>query len=235
MRKISGIMIFLATAAGATAAETQTANPAATWTGFYTGISVGALFNESRLNAGHSNFINPTGTYNEHLSVTNVLPGVHAGYNHQLSSVWVLGAEADFTYPDGDSEFIRRDIGGIFDKFSFKNRLQGAIRTRVGYALKKFLPYAVAGASFADTSVRYDNEVGDVYNKDSVQVGWILGGGMEYAVYGNFSLRTEYLYTDYGQPLSMEMRNIAGVTDANGIANVDLVSHSVRTALNYRF
>lgn len=130
---------------------------------------------ESHLDANHLNFLGTT-PYGERLSSTDVLPGTHAGYNYQLPSGWVLGGEADFTYPDSDSEFIRRgQIGNIFDKFTFKNRLQGAIRGRIGYSVDNFLPYITAGVSFTDTGLRYDNEVKEVFKKDSVQAGWILG------------------------------------------------------------
>ncbi|NOT12347.1 MAG: porin family protein [Methylococcaceae bacterium] len=236
-------MFLMATVATPATAETQPALNNTTWTGFYAGVSLGAIINESHLNADHNNGINTflESSYNEQLDSTDVLPGIHAGYNHQLSSGLVLGGEADFTYPDSTGEFtssLQDDDVNNFDKFTVKNRLQGAVRGRIGYALANFLPYVTVGVSFADTGLRYENELGDKYQKNSVQAGWILGGGLEYAFCKNFSLRTEYLYTDYGSPVSMAIPNVGDGNDGydpNGFAKADLVSHSVRAALNFRF
>lgn len=216
---------------GASAAQTVTNT--APWTGFYAGVSAGAIFNEAQLNSSHINFINTP--YHQHISDTDFLPGVQAGYNYQFPSGFVLGGELDFTYPDTKSEFNNTNQFAQFDKFTFENRLQGAIRAKMGYALNKFLPFVTAGVSFADTQLEYTNEVAERVKNTSVQTGWALGGGLEYAVYENLSLRTEYIYSDYGDPLSMKLSNVVGVTDPNGFANIELVTHSVRTVINYRF
>lgn len=222
------IALLTALANGATA-ETN----AMSWTGYYAGVSMGALFDESHLDSSHRNFL--ATPYSKQLSDTDVLPGVQAGYNQQLPSGLVLGGELDFTYPDSKGEFIRQNSFAQFDKFTFENRLQGAIRAKFGYAFDKLLPYVTAGVSFADTQLRYSNEAGETTAKASVQTAWTLGGGLEYAFYDNLSLRTEYIYSDYGDPLIMDIRNVVGVTDPNGFANVNLATHSVRAALNYRF
>jgi outer membrane immunogenic protein len=247
MRTISGPLILLAGFAQGALADTPASAASATWTGFYTGVSLGAIINESHLNAWHNSFIDSifafpnAQPYGEHMDTTDVLPGIHAGYNHQLISGLVLGGEADFTYPDSSSEFTRRGPAinpttvVLFDKFTFKNRLQGALRGRIGYSVGNFLPYVTAGVSFADTGLSYTNEAGNQYKKDTVQTGWILGAGVEYALFGNFSVRTEYLYTDYGDPISIAIPTVAGNPDPNGSAGADLATHSVRAALNYHF
>jgi outer membrane immunogenic protein len=55
--------------------------------------------------------------------------------------------------------------------------------------------------SFASMCLNYNNEVNDNYRKTSTQIGWRLGGGLEYGLVENLSVRTEYLYTDYGNTL----------------------------------
>lgn len=241
MRIIPVTLIFLTFLPKGAIADTLA--PSRSWTGFYAGVSLGAIFNESHLNANHNQFVesvfafNPK-PYSEKLDTTDVVPGIQAGYNHQLVSGLVFGGEIDFTYPDSTSDFVRSAPPSptvLFDKFTFKNRLQGALRGRMGYSAGNFLPYVTAGVSFADTGLSYSNEEGDRYQKDTVQTGWILGAGLEYALFGNFSVRTEYLYTDYGDPISMAIPTVAGVTDPNSFSRADLVTHSVRAAFNYRF
>lgn len=236
MRTLTGTMALVGAAATAAAAEPQAASHAAAspWTGFYAGFSAGALFDESHLDAHHGNFIQPI-PYSKHIGETDFLPGVQAGYNSQLPSGVVLGGEADFSYPDSNGVFTFRNAFGAFDKFSVKNKRQGSVRARLGYALDNLLPYMTAGVSFADARLRYSNEAGEVVAKDEVQAGWVLGGGLEYAVQENLSVRGEYLYTDYGAPLSMGIRRIVGVVDSSGVAKADLVTHTLRAALNYRF
>ena len=234
MHKIAIAIIFLTTFSTFTLAETPTDPHSAQWTGFYAGLSLGAIINQSRLKSDHSYYIDPP--YNASLESTDVLPGIHAGYNHELSNGLVFGGEADFTYPDSTSKFISVGQSGFqYDKFSVKNTLQGAVHGRIGYDLANFLPYITAGISFADTLLRYENEASEITQKGSIQVGWILGAGLEYALCRNLSVRSEYLYTDFGNPLSMGVNNVINVFDPNGFANADLVSHSVRAAINYRF
>jgi|GEM_PF-926945 len=237
-------LIFLSIFSSQIHAEIQNTSKPFSWTGFYAGVSLGAIINESRLNANHSQFLSSgdipnTVPYNEHLNTTDVLPGLQVGYHYQLPTNLVVGGELEFTYPDSSAEFIRSNTnedGELeFDKFIFRNRLQGAIKGRLGFALNNFLPYVTAGVSFADTGMRYDNELNDKYQKDTVQTGWILGAGLEYALCGSLSIRTEYLYTDYGDPISMPMSVISNQFDPAGFAQMNLISHSVRAALNIRF
>jgi outer membrane immunogenic protein len=240
MRIISGTVVFLCSFANGAIADTLASSASRTWTGFYAGVSLGALINESHLNANHNQFLdtvlafNPK-PYSEDMDTTDVLPGIQAGYNYQLMSGLVLGGEIDFTYPDSTSAFIRSNPANLFDKCTFRNRLQGAIRGRLGYSAGNFLPYVTAGVSFADTGLSYTNEEGDQYKKDTVQTGWILGAGLEYALFGNFSVRTEYLYTDYGNPISMAIPTVANTTDPGSFSRADLVTYTVRAAFNYRF
>lgn len=235
LKRLFTLMILVLVHANCSADNFQKDASDINWTGFYAGVSLGTIIDKTLLDAHHINFLVPT--YRENLNETDVLPGIHAGYNHQLHSGLVLGGEADFTYPDSTEQFTYRSVpnGNLYDEFTIKNRLQGSIRTKLGYAVSRFLPYITAGVSFADTSLRYQNEGLDKYEKDSVQTGWLLGAGLEYAFWDKLSVRTEYLYTDYGNPESMRIPSVVGVSDPNGFAQADLVSHSVRVALNYHF
>jgi outer membrane immunogenic protein len=112
------------------------------------------------------------------------------------------------------------------------------LRLRAGYAIDRFLPFITAGVSFASMGLYYDNEKQDSnnsYSTSTTQTGWVLGGGLEYGVFDNFSVRTEYLYTDYGNALNMNMPNVADFLDPNGGAHVNMSTNVVRAAVNYRF
>ena len=158
----------------------------------------------------------------------------------------MVGGEADFSYPATSSTFTSQDSGsGIFDRFNVRNNLQGSIRLRAGYAIDRFLPFITAGVSFASMGLYYDNEIqnsANAYSTSTTQTGWVLGGGLEYGVLDNLSVRTEYLYTDYGNALNMNMPNIGNVdfndplrSDPNGAAHVNMSTNVLRAAVNYRF
>lgn len=204
------------------------------WNGLYVGISAGAIFNDSDMKASHISLVEDPCKRDIHS--TSFLPGVHVGYLRHLSEKWVVGGEADFTYPDSSASADCLCFNSTYDRFTVKNRIQGSLRGRVAYALEnRLLPYLTAGVSFADTSLSYANEHGDAYSQNTAQTGWVLGGGMEYGFQDHWSVRAEYLYTDYGDALSTRLPVIVGIDDPSGQAEADLRSHVVRAALNYRF
>jgi outer membrane immunogenic protein len=58
----------------------------------------------------------------------------------------------------------------------------GTVRGRVGYATGQLLPYFTGGVAFA--------------HDETATTGWTLGGGLEYAISRNLSVKAEYLYVD---------------------------------------
>ena len=234
---IISTIILLCTATLAVAAKPGTRY---NWSGAYAGVNLGSIWTGSQLTANHEILISDTGTYNQNLNSTDVNPGLQFGYLHQLASNWVVGGEADFTYPDTNSnyaaQFTDPDTGATaFDQFNVRNNLQGSLRLRAGYAFDRFLPFITAGVSFASMALNYNNEQGDHYSTSTTQTGWVLGGGLEYGVMENLSVRAEYLYTGYGNALNMAMPEIAGIPDANGAAHANMSTNVARVAANFRF
>ena len=242
--KVLSLALTLIALSGAAIADTvttpATSSPTATkstydWTGVYAGVNLGAIWTGSELTANHSDFLPDSSNYDEQLNSTAVNPGLQFGYLKQLSNHWVVGGEGDFTYPATSSQYQQTDNAtGEFDRFTVHNNLQGSLRLRAGYALDRFLPYLTAGVSFASLGLNYNGEA-DNYGKTTTQTGWVLGTGLEYGVLDNLSVRTEYLYTDYGNALNLNIPTVAGSTDANGAAQANLYTNVLRAAVNYRF
>lgn len=207
------------------------------WSGAYAGVNLGAIWTDSHLNAYHGGLLPDSSSYSENLSTTDVNPGLQFGYLTQLPNHLVLGGEADFTYPATTSRYTYEDntiTPPQYDRFSVHNNLQGSLRLRAGYALERFLPYVTAGVSFASLGLNYVGEM-ETYAKTTAQTGWVLGTGLEYGVLDNLSVRTEYLYTDYGNALNQSMPVIGGGIDENGAYHANLSAHVLRAAVNYRF
>jgi outer membrane immunogenic protein len=226
------------TASMATSTNTQKQVKPEFWSGFYGGIGLGGNFTSTELSSNQLGFVNPDGKCNVNSSISSFFPGVQFGYLHQFDSNVVMGVEADFTYNTQDRANIICPCPTNLvakDRFTAKNRLQGSLRGRLGYALDhNLLPFLSVGVSFADMGINYNNEGGNVYNKDATQAGWLAGAGLEWGFSEKLSVRAEYYYSAYNK-LNMAIPSVYGLTDPNGGAHLNVNDNTVRIALNYWF
>ena len=120
--------------------------------------------------------------------------GGYAGYNYKLSEKVVIGAEAGFTATVDDR--IRTASAGngltIDPRYSFD------LTARAGYLVTdKALVYVRGG--YANNRVRTSLDTGTGVLRDSDNLdGWLVGGGLEYAITDKISARAEYRYSDFG-------------------------------------
>src|SRR4029453_1285096 len=85
--------------------------------------------------------------------------------------------------------------------YNLRSDIQGSIRLRLGIAFDRVLLYATGGAAFAGIENVYTIGL-PVFLTESVsrtRSGWTVGGGLEYAVANNWSVRAEYRYSDFGR------------------------------------
>ena len=103
------------------------------------------------------------------------------GYNLQ-TGLRVWGAEADI-----DASWIKRTDATICCET--KNDWLATARGFIGYAFGCWLPFLTGGAAFGDikmTPVGFPSE-------SKTNIGWTVGGGLEYAFPGAWSAKVEYL------------------------------------------
>jgi outer membrane immunogenic protein len=206
------------------------------WTGAYAGANLGVIWTGSHLTSSQPNYLSGTDGYSKNLDATDVDPGFQFGYLHMLDPHWVVGGEADFTYPATNSQYtVTNGTGTAYDQFNVRNNLQGSLRLRAGYAIDRFLPFVTAGVSWASMGLYYNNESNNAYSKTTAQTGWVLGAGLEYGVLENLTARLEYLYTDYGSALNMNVPDVASVDQTGSSAHADMSTNVFRAAVNYRF
>jgi len=194
------------------------AAPVFSWTGFYIGTNVG--FGGDKFNYDLYALTVPVAS----ASVTSSgwFLGGQLGYNYQFANNVVAGLETDIQWADisGTVSVGPYSAGSSVDYF-------GTIRARVGYAFDRFLPYLTGGAAYGRTST--DASVGvAAVSRANTSWGWTIGGGGEYALTNNWTVKTEYLYVDLGS--------------ANNIATIGPVSldnetrfHSIKAGVNYKF
>ena len=113
-------------------------------------------------------------------------------------------------------------------------------RTRFGWAFSDMMLYGTVGLALTDlklaTSYRdTDGAAMDASNTD-VRAGLVIGGGLEWAVGSNWTVKAEYLYVDFGDV------NTYGVVTSpvDGRASTyevsaDLNAHIARLGVNRRF
>lgn len=189
------------------------------WTGFYIGGNVGYGW-------GSNSFDYATGGINYSYNVGNadgMFGGLQGGYNFQFANNVVVGLEADLEFADmgKDNVLIGGPIAGRFTSQSLD--YFGTIRGRVGYAIDRFLPYFTGGAAWANTNFTGPYGV----SAGSTSWGWTIGGGLEYAVTNNWTVKAEYLYADFdGQKITYP---------GGDVASSGFSMNTVKAGVNYKF
>jgi high affinity Mn2+ porin len=191
------------------------------WTGLYFGAHAG-------FGRGHSDatLTDPAVATTSNF-VGGPIGGLQAGYNLQLPSRIVLGFEADVSFPnyiDGNSVIstLATAKSYVVEQMDFT----GSARGRLGYAAGPWLFYATGGLAFTGERFLNTPAVGNDEKKLGVRLGWAAGGGVEVAFAPHWSLRLEYLYSEFQN---------GGVHFASGAATASTLNfQSLRVGLNRR-
>ncbi len=165
------------------------------WTGAYAGVHIGGAWGDAAVRDTDGG-VNP-GPFS--YSPSGAFGGGTAGYNLQWGSI-VAGIEGDLGYmglqgsrtlPSSDPKY-HQDLtldGGLY----------GDITGRLGWSFDKALVYGKGGFAFYDgealqatTKAYYDKSGTGMFS------GFVVGGGLEYAVTSNISVKVEYLHFGFG-------------------------------------
>ena len=190
------------------------------WTGAYVGGQVGYEWGQTSFSV-----FNPfTGTFTGGFpgyTERGIVGGGHVGYNYQISQ-FVIGVEGDVNGAGyNGSELI--GVTSLGERIA----VDGSIRGRVGVAFDRLLIYGTGGGAFG--SIR-ESVVTPVTSdaRTTGRVGWTVGGGVEYAIDNNWSVRGEYRYTDYG-------RYSLTYTNAPVTLRYHATDNRVQAGFSYRF
>jgi len=226
--------------------------PAYTWTGFYIGGQAGVAFNRDSgaFSSDNTSFVGGADDSDD----ASFIGGVHVGYDYQINN-FLVGAIADINYIDASSatSFTIPSFGTGFDSFGVVNDINfvGTVRAKAGFTADRFAIYATGGLAYADFDNEYNgassfrSRAGTVYtvsaNQDSDDIGYAVGGGVDYLVTPNLSLGLEYLYTDLGSSDANITYTAVGTalqTDQQSFtsdSNSDLDFHTVWAKASFRF
>lgn len=100
----------------------------------------------------------------------------------------------------------------------------GTARGRLGYATDRFLPYVTGGGAIGSLKISSSSGASET----NTPIGWTVGAGLEYALDSNWTVKVDYLYTQFGSTTCTAAT--CGVdTDYN------VKFSTVRGGFNYRF
>jgi outer membrane immunogenic protein len=198
------------------------------WQGFYAGLHAGGAWSSVEpasnvLILGNSGTI-PVGT----LKSSGFLGGGQLGYNFQNGN-FVYGIEADFGGMDTGAKGVFADPATPARTLVVKSSggFYGDITGRGGVAVGNALIYAKGGFAFftGDMSVR---DAFDGIGQDSgTFTGWTIGGGLEYLISPNWTIKAEYQFFDFDNNNFSCCRGIQGRIE-NG-----LTSNTVKVGANF--
>lgn len=174
--------------------------------------------------------------------------GAQVGYNHQIETI-VIGVEADIAWSwiDGSDSAsgvfsqVVGDTARIDIPLTLRSETDidwlSTIRLRGGFTpTPEALVYLTGGLAIADVG-RTDSltapTVGWGFDESDVRYGFTIGGGLEYALDEDWSVKGEYLYMDLGSESGV-LGPISGATTTTCCSSKDdLTGHLLRIGLNY--
>jgi outer membrane immunogenic protein len=178
------------------------------WTGFYLGLNGGGGWGDS-----HWQGIGRT-------DLSGGQVGGTAGYNWQFGRA-VLGFESDIDWNHMQGSLACPALGG---SCSTSETWLSTVRGRVGYAFGGVLPYVTGGLAVGDIQAAAPGLPGAT----NTNTGWTVGGGIEFALPGNWTAKAEYLHVDLGD-------FNCGVNCGAPEENVSMHENVVRAGVNYHF
>ena len=154
------------------------------------------------------------------------LGGAQAGYNWQTGP-FVIGAEVDFQGTAASGSV--NGAAGPAITSTAKTPWFGTLRGRVGYAADRILLYATGGGVYGDTSLSGTVPGVGSFSNSTTFWTWTAGAGVEWAFYGCWSAKLEYLYV--GSPSKFPAVPTVTTVALDNSSNTNIV----RAGINYHF
>jgi opacity protein-like surface antigen len=203
--------------------------PVYDWNGFYGGAHLGGAWQQSSVWT-----TDPTGA-GAAGSPSSFAGGGQLGVNFALWPRVMVGMEGDIS-----GTFLHGNVSGanaigtvLYDD---KTEFYGTARGRAGYIWSNWLFYGTGGFAWSHEQVTRSQQAGVIGGAGpgtvepvyTMPLGWVAGGGLEWAFAPKWTVRLEYLHLDLGpQPF---LFTTSGVN-----RSVESTIDVFRVGLNYRF
>jgi outer membrane immunogenic protein len=212
-------------AALATPAAAQTHN----WTGFYIGGTAGYSSTSTRWSDLGLNGTPWTDGSTHKFSTDGAAFGLLTGYNFQ-SGYFVGGVEADLSYSTGSERFNwPAPNGGIGTSYiDAEANWLATFRGRLGFAFDRLFVFGTGGLAYGDPSAHWFSTGGAQWVSDGWRTGYVWGGGAEYALNQNWSVRFDVMRTTFKTTTPRDVTP-AGTADFGNTAGYTMQSRQAET------
>ena len=232
------------------------------WTGFYAGLNGGYSWGHTNADTSQgpavvgqyatgpcdNNGAGPaTGcAFSTSSNPKGAIGGLQAGYNYQTGAM-VYGIELDFDWRN-QSDSSRTIFNSVFDNQvdETTQKWVGTVRGRVGYAFSNnWLAYLSGGLAYGNFEHTVTQtfcfsssncRVPRLFSDNATKVGWVIGGGVDYAINRNWSLGLEYLYMEFSSDtLSASAATVGPTLYPAAAVTFHDSSQVARARLDYKF
>jgi outer membrane immunogenic protein len=219
------------------------------WTGVYAGLNVGYGWGDTEIsvtqNPSPAVFGGTPFGYNS--NPKGGLIGGQMGYNIQTGSM-VVGVEGDFQLSALRDTGFRQGLDALQTRSTSITETKlsnfATLRGRIGFSpVERLMVYGTGGLMLASVSNTSATQyAGAAFNAafryegsdSATKLGWIGGGGFEYALSNNITTKFEYLYYDLGRQGYPGAR-VAGVNAFSLNYDTQTTGNIVRLGINYKF
>jgi outer membrane immunogenic protein len=198
------------------------------WTGFYVGAHVGGGWSTKDwfgIIGGAPEVASP--------DPSGWLGGLQAGFNWQTGR-FVLGVEGQISGADlrGSDELINGGVATGYFAHTDVNMV-ATLAARFGVAFDHTLFYVKGGAAWVNED-HWITQGNDPYLAKTgvTRTGWMVGAGIEQALWSNWSAKVEYNYMNFGS-YRISLYFPDGSFDSD--RDLDQKIHVVKFGINYRF
>ncbi len=181
------------------------------WRGLYAGAHLGGAIGD---------FVADGGLARGESDLSGFMTGGYIGFDLALGNV-VAGVEFDATWSLDEGSETAFGTGRLTSDIDWLT----SARARLGYTFGQFLVYGTAGIAY--TNIDYDVSLNGVsLNEDQSQTGYVVGGGVDFELSSQFSIRVEALHYGFGD----DDFQLGGTT-----VETDTDLTTIRAGLTYRF
>lgn len=222
--------------------------PVYSWTGFYIGGNIGGGFDGTLAGYSGSPALAPNFAANQlptslALGDGGIIGGFQAGYDYQVSPLWVVGVEADiqgsgYKGTSSVSPVPNIAIPQVLTTVENHSDYFGTVRGRAGWlATPAFLIYGTGGFAYAreELSLVSTNPFTTIAGAStSTKYGYAAGAGFEIMSVPHWMFRVEYLYLGLGTVSTVGVVT-AGTPGATLTATQPIRESVLRAGLSYKF
>jgi outer membrane immunogenic protein len=220
------------------------------WTGFYIGLNAGGAWGRDDISsvdfsprALAVDLAATSAATSPRLRPNGFTSGGQVGYNWQTGNI-VFGLEADFNYMG-----LRASQGGTLPfpsaptlfftaNTSVSTNWLFTTRPRIGWAANNVLIYVTGGLAVTDERFNQTLVLLPPFvvtsTASTTRAGWTVGGGVEWALNQNWSVKGEYLYSGFGT-LTTSGVIVPAFAGSSFNNSAHLTTSIARFGINYKF